>query len=69
MREAFPDRKDVIPAGEPGTGYEGFGKGYVKYLPESVICSGEKAERVMGLKYRDIKTSVVDTGKVFEKLL
>jgi len=69
LREAYPDRKDIIPAGVPGEGYRGIENGRVGYLPESVIVSGEKSESVMGLKYKDFKTSLLDTVKELEKLL
>lgn len=69
LREGYPDRHDVIPLGKPGKGYDGYGKGYVGYLPEHVQACGEKAERVMGFNYIDFKTSVLDTAKTFEKFL
>lgn len=69
LREAYPDRRDIISVGEPGKGYVGYGEGRVDFLPESVRHDGRKAAKVMGLKYIDFKTSLLDTTKVFEQYL
>ncbi|KAH7312962.1 hypothetical protein BKA65DRAFT_600504 [Rhexocercosporidium sp. MPI-PUGE-AT-0058] len=65
---------DGIPRGSPGTGYKGYDEGTgrvgrLDYEEGALRVSGEKAERVMGVRYRDFETSVLDTAKILEGLL
>ncbi|KAF8854346.1 NAD(P)-binding protein [Acephala macrosclerotiorum] len=54
IREAFPELKDRVPEGKPGSGWN-FQE--TLYTPD-----GSKAEQVLGIKYVDLKTSMVDTA-------
>jgi len=72
LREAYPDRRDIIQAGKPGDGYIGYENGVVKEVkyPEGKIrVSGKKAESVMGFKTRTLKESLLETAKVMERYL
>jgi nucleoside-diphosphate-sugar epimerase len=72
LREAYPDRRDVIQAGMPGEGYIGYENGVVKevkFLEGRVSVSGQKAERVMGIKFRTFKESLLETAKFMEMYL
>jgi nucleoside-diphosphate-sugar epimerase len=72
LREAYPDRRDIIQVGKPGEGYIGYENGVVKEvksLPDKFSVSGEKAERVIGFKTRTFKESLLETAKVMEQYL
>jgi nucleoside-diphosphate-sugar epimerase len=72
LREAYPDRRDIIQVGRPGGGYIGYEDGVVKDVkspPDRVSVSGKKAESVMGFKTRTFKESLLETAKVMERYL
>jgi len=72
LREAYPDRRDIIQAGKPGEGYVGYENGVVKevsFPPDRISVSGKKAETVMGFKTRTFKESLLETAKVMERYL
>ena len=64
LRKAYPDRKDIIQEGKPGTGYFP----YYRY-PAKVSWDGSKTTNVMGLKYIPFDQIVLDTARVFEAFL
>jgi nucleoside-diphosphate-sugar epimerase len=62
LREAYPERRDVIDKGTPGAGYR----------PDYDISwkvSGKKAEEATGQKYIGFKESVLAAAKAFERYL
>jgi nucleoside-diphosphate-sugar epimerase len=72
LREAYPDRRDIIQAGMPGEGYIGYENGVVKevsFPPDRPRVSGKKAETVMGFKTRTFKESLLETAKAMERYL
>jgi nucleoside-diphosphate-sugar epimerase len=74
LREAYPDRRGIIQVGKPGEGYVGYNAETgvvegVEYPAGGIRVSGAKAEKVMGLKYRGFKESLLETTKVMEKYL
>jgi nucleoside-diphosphate-sugar epimerase len=74
LREAYPDRRSVVQEGTPGTGYDGWDAETgtvreVRYPMGRISVSGAKAERVMGIKFRNYRESVLDTARSFEKYL
>jgi nucleoside-diphosphate-sugar epimerase len=72
LREAYPDRLNVMPEGLPGVGYTGWkdGKvGDVGWVSGRIRISGQKAQTMMGLEWIPIKKSVTDTAKVLEMYL
>jgi nucleoside-diphosphate-sugar epimerase len=72
LREAYPDRREIIQVGNPGEGYAGYENGVVKevkFLEGKPSVSGKKAESVMGFKTRTFKESVLETAKVMERYL
>ena len=69
LKELYPERKDKIPLGEPGKGYEGYGKGFVDYIEGISGASNAKAKKVMGIEFISFHDSLRDTVKEFEKLL
>lgn len=52
LRENFPEIKDKVPEGEKG-----------QKLRDTFTLSNEKAKKVLGVQFRGIKESIVDTGK------
>ncbi|PQE14092.1 hypothetical protein CJF31_00006631 [Rutstroemia sp. NJR-2017a BVV2] len=75
FRERKPEMLERIPRGEPGVGYEGWDaekgglSGKVEYTRDRYRFSGGKAEREMGLRYRDLAESSIDTAEAFRELL
>jgi nucleoside-diphosphate-sugar epimerase len=49
IRRRFPELKDMVPKGEPGT------------CVETYLADGSKAAEILGLKYRDLEKTLVDT--------
>ncbi|KAI5464801.1 hypothetical protein BGZ63DRAFT_378726 [Mariannaea sp. PMI_226] len=64
LREAYPDRRDIIKEGTPGEGYL---PGFV-FPPERVI-DGSKVVRVTGQDYYTVEQTIIDTAKFLEKFL
>ncbi|CZR51381.1 related to flavonol reductase/cinnamoyl-CoA reductase [Phialocephala subalpina] len=54
IREAIPELKDRVPEGTPGSG--------LNFQETLYTPDGSKAEKVLGIKYIDLKTSMVDTA-------
>lgn len=52
LRESYPEIKDKVPEGEAG-----------QKLPPSYTLSNEKATKVLGVHFRNLKECIVDTGK------
>jgi nucleoside-diphosphate-sugar epimerase len=65
LHEEYPDRRDIMPVGNPGEGIEP-GYGWPK---DGIKVDGGKAERDMGFTYKGLKQSVLETAKAMEKLL
>lgn len=64
LREAYPDRRDVIKKGTPGEGYRpGFA------YPEEKSIDGSKAVRATGQDYYPVEQTIRDTAKYLEKFL
>ena len=65
LRQAYPEREDVILQREPGKGY----------LPDTVqirgraVVNGVQASQVTGIKYIPYKQSILETAKVLERYL
>ena len=65
LHEAYPDRADIMPRGNPGEGY----------LPDyswpagAVSVSGEKAQKAMGVPWIAFQKSVLDTAKYLEQFV
>jgi nucleoside-diphosphate-sugar epimerase len=64
LREAYPDRRDIIKEGTPGEGYL---PGYA--YPEYKIIDGSKAVKVTGQDYYSVEQTIIDTAKFLEKFL
>jgi nucleoside-diphosphate-sugar epimerase len=64
LREAYPNRRDIIKEGTPGQGYL---PGYA--YPESKIIDGSKAVRATGQDYYSVEQTIIDTAKFLEKFL
>lgn len=63
-----------LPIGSPGEGYVGFdqetGKvGNVEWVPGRPNVSGQKAEKIMGFKYRNLVDSTIETAVALKSLL
>jgi nucleoside-diphosphate-sugar epimerase len=72
LREAYPDRRDIIQVGKPGEEYLGYENGVVKevkYPPGRVSVSGEKVQSLTGITFRTFKESLLETAKVMERYL
>lgn len=63
LREAYPERRDVIQEGNPGQGYL---PGYA--WPKERGVDGSKARKLFGA-YIPWQKTVVDTARAFEHLL
>ena len=65
LRQAYPERQDVIPQKEPGKGY----------LPDTVLIrekpfvNGVQASQLVAMKYIPYKQSILETAKVLERYL
>ncbi|KAF7554005.1 hypothetical protein G7Z17_g3204 [Cylindrodendrum hubeiense] len=64
LREAFPDRRDIIKEGTPGEGYT---PDFT--FPESRIIDGSKAVKATGQANYTVEQTIVDTAKFLEKFL
>ncbi|PQE31400.1 hypothetical protein CJF32_00001967 [Rutstroemia sp. NJR-2017a WRK4] len=79
LRMYFVDRKpemlERIPRGETGVGYEGWDgekgglKAKVEYTRDRYRFSGGKAEREMGVRYRGLEESCIDTAETLGEWL
>ena len=62
LRQAYPERKDVIPPKEPGKGY----------VPDIVLTkekSFANASQVAGMRYIPYKQSILETAEFLERYL
>ena len=65
LRQAYPEREDIIPAKEVGRGYlEDRG-----FIGKGVFVGGVHASQLAPIRYMPFKQSVLDTAKVFERYL
>ena len=65
LRTAYPERKHIIPRGDPSKGYlPGFG-----FLTRRRKHLGTDAAEVIGLHYIKYDRSILDTAKVLERYL
>lgn len=62
LREAYPERRDIIQKGTPGAGYR-------PDFDISWLISANKAEEATGQKFIGFKESVLAAAKAFEKFL
>ncbi|KAK7424753.1 hypothetical protein QQX98_000333 [Neonectria punicea] len=64
LREAFPDRRDIIKTGTPGKGYyPGFS------FPETRFIDGSKAIKATGQDHYTAEQTIIDTAGFLEKYL
>lgn len=65
LRRAYPERRDIIPRGEPGKGYlpdfRSIGRGG--------NCNSTKASEAADIQYIPYDQSIVETAKVLERYL
>ncbi|KAI9830862.1 MAG: hypothetical protein M1826_004291 [Phylliscum demangeonii] len=65
LRKHYPARRDIIPEGHPGQGYQpDYRKPADKYG-----FDGTKAARAVGLTYIPVEQMILDTAKAMEKFL
>ncbi|KAF4345933.1 dihydroflavonol 4-reductase [Fusarium beomiforme] len=64
LREAYPERQDIIKAGNPG---EGYFPGYA--FSEERVLDSSKTVKVTGQDFYPVKQTIVDTAKSLEKFL
>ncbi|KAH7019318.1 hypothetical protein EDB80DRAFT_700458 [Ilyonectria destructans] len=64
LREAFPNRRDIIKEGTPG---EGYNPGFA--FPEDRIIDGSKAIEATGQPHYAVEQTIIDTAKFLEKFL
>ncbi|KAI9721280.1 MAG: hypothetical protein M1812_002442 [Candelaria pacifica] len=65
LREAYPDRREMIPLGEPGKGY----MPDYSFPEDGINIDGSKAERTAGFMYIRFDQSILDTARVLEQYL
>ncbi|KAF2664579.1 NAD(P)-binding protein [Microthyrium microscopicum] len=65
LRAEYPDRKDIIQAGNPG---EGYNKEYV-YDRDGVYFDASKVEKATGQGWIPFDQSIRDSAKAFERYL
>ncbi|KAH7106552.1 putative dihydroflavonal-4-reductase [Auriculariales sp. MPI-PUGE-AT-0066] len=61
LRKNFPEIKDRVPEGKPGSGL-GLAPG------EYFVGDNSKSKKILGLKYRNLEESIVDTAKTILEL-
>jgi hypothetical protein len=67
LRDAYPDRRDIIPVGTPGEGYV---RGTFSWLEGGVKLSTRRLEEAMGgLKWILLDQCILDTAKYMERYL
>ncbi|RKL18889.1 hypothetical protein BFJ68_g3910 [Fusarium oxysporum] len=64
LRKAYPERQDIIKAGNPGQGYF---PGYE--FPEERFLDASKAVKVTGQDFYPVEQTITDTAKSLEKFL
>ena len=65
LRQAYPERRDVIPWKEVGEGHQPD----IVLIKEKAFVNGVQASQAFGLKYTTYKQSILDTAKVLERYL
>lgn len=64
LREAFPERRDIIKVGNPG---EGYNPGYA--YNENRVIDGSKAVQVTCKDYYPVEQTIIDAAKSYKKFL
>ncbi|RBR26599.1 uncharacterized protein FIESC28_00596 [Fusarium coffeatum] len=64
LRKAYPDRQNIIKAGQPGEGYY---PGYV--FPEEKVLDASKTAKLTGQEFYPVEQTIVDTAKSLQKFL
>lgn len=64
LRKEFPDKKNKIPEGKRGQGYEAD----YSFPKDSVVLRSDKARGALGREFVGLERSVLDTVEVFEKV-